>query len=261
MKTTLKYIASILITLLLLPSAQAETLYEEFRNREVLLDIPANSKTSDKRPLILILHGALSNAHIVKRRLNSNMRPLIDRHGIMVAYMNGNGRKLAPSIKRWNVGDIVDIGKPNDVKYLKAFIKKAVRQYNADPKRIYIMGHSNGAMMAYKFICAHPEKVTAIVAVSGTLTTTDCDAEGLKGVLHIHGKRDRVIPIRGVSPLIRGPMRPKFLSVATTEDIIRTSSVPFQFKLLRYQGHSMRRINNAIDLPATAWNYFHDKRK
>ncbi|MGH1350976.1 MAG: alpha/beta hydrolase family esterase [Methyloligellaceae bacterium] len=261
MKITFKYVVSLLATLLLLPPAQAQdtTLYKEFRDREVLLEVPANSTASDKRPLILILHGALSNARIVRNRLNSNMQPVIDKHGVMVAYLNGTGRRLVPQIKRWNVGDLVDIGKPDDTIYIRGFIRMAVKEYKADPDRIYIIGHSNGAMMAYKFICEEPEKIAAIVAVSGTLTTRDCAAKSTKGVLHIHGKRDRVIPVRGPNPLIRGPLRPKFLSVATSREIIQSSGVPFKTRILWRQGHSMRRINNAINLPETAWQYFQDK--
>jgi polyhydroxybutyrate depolymerase len=60
-----------------------------------------------------------------------------------------------------------------------------------------VVGLSNGGMMAYRLAGAIPEKITAIVTVSASLTVDDFDMAKDVAVLHIHGTDDQFVPIAG----------------------------------------------------------------
>jgi len=44
-----------------------------------------------------------------------------------------------------------------------------IRDYNIDPKRVYVTGISNGAIMSYRLACELSSKITAIAPVDGNI--------------------------------------------------------------------------------------------
>ncbi|MGH1349374.1 MAG: alpha/beta hydrolase family esterase [Methyloligellaceae bacterium] len=234
---------------------------KRFEGRRYILDVPSREHSRKRRPLIIFLHGAMGNARGVKRNLNADMRPIIEKYGVMVAYMNGNPIPLLPRRGTWNAGTCCGTSEAeniDDVGFIDRFIKHAVRRLHADPGRVYLMGHSNGAMMAYRYACEHPRKVAAIVTISGTVMTRRCRPSGLKGVLHIHGESDETVPIRG-GLVKRFRKENNFTSVSDTKRLMSKSGVPFKFIPLEDVGHGLRDINSAVNIPITAWRFFSTK--
>ncbi len=232
---------------------------ERFEGRKYILDTPSRKARGQKRPLIIFLHGAMGNARGVKRNLNDDMRPLIEKRNVMVAYMNGNPIRMLPRRGTWNAGTCCGSSEKeniDDVGFIKRFIRHAVRNHKADPKQIYLMGHSNGAMMAYRFACEHPGRIAAIVTISGTVMTKSCKPAGLKGVLHIHGRADRRVPIQGGEVPMRFGKVNNFTSVSKTKSIMKKYGVRFKFIPLEGVGHGLRDINSAVNIPDTAWKFF-----
>lgn len=232
----------------------------QFQERSFILDKPLAQRGDKQRyPLVIVLHGAYGNARGMKKILNTNMRPLIEKHRFIVAYMNGNPIKKHPHIGTWNAGICCGRSsrdKLDDVSFLSSFIEHAVKNLNADAQRVYLIGYSNGAMMAYRYICEHPEKVAAIAAVSGPVMTNNCSPEGLQGVLHVHGMEDDRVPVNG-GRSEHGLARPNnYTSVRKTGEIMKSASVPFVFRALPKVKHGLNQVNNRINLPATAWGYF-----
>src|SRR5204863_7544544 len=76
--------------------------------------------------------------------------------------------------KSWNAGRP---GVPahergvDDVGFLTALIDLFVKDHGADPKRVFVTGMSNGAMMAHRLGCEASEKIAAIGPVAGLLST------------------------------------------------------------------------------------------
>src|SRR5205085_1985187 len=71
--------------------------------------------------------------------------------------------------------------------------------YSVDPRRIFVVGHSNGGFMAYRMACDHSDTVAAIVSVAGAMydDARKCRAAHPVSVLQVHGPPDNVIPYQG----------------------------------------------------------------
>jgi phospholipase/carboxylesterase len=81
------------------------------------------------------------------------------------------------------------------------FVRDAVSSYSADPRRVYIGGFSQGAMMALTAGLSQPDLVAGIFSMSGPILPGMEDwyapAEALQGmpIIVTHGTRDDVIPL------------------------------------------------------------------
>jgi len=151
------------------------------RMREGSLHVPP--AYDGKRPysLLFALHGA--NGSGEKFRAMGFDR-LADEYDFIVVYPDGIGR-------RWDSGD--------DNEFFARMVDEFKKQYTIDPRRIYVTGHSAGAMEAYELASMNPGLFTAIAPVSGTVMA-ETPRENLlpTSVLHIHGLRDEEIPFTGV---------------------------------------------------------------
>jgi polyhydroxybutyrate depolymerase len=56
----------------------------------------------------------------------------------------------------------------DDVGYLRTLIDDACARLPIDPRRIYVVGMSNGATMAARFACEHAERIAALAQIAGT---------------------------------------------------------------------------------------------
>ncbi len=160
---------------------------------------PAISDTK-KFPLMIVLHGGLGNAESISE--TTQMNRVADSGQFIVAYPNGTGGRIRAMTNRrtWNAGTCCgqavkrDI---NDVLFIERMIDRIGSTFPIDKNRIYVAGMSNGAMMAYRLACEIPDKIAAVIAVSGTLAIDNCDAAKNIPVLHIHGDQDENVPFEG----------------------------------------------------------------
>ena len=75
----------------------------------------------------------------------------------------------------WNATDACcnfENSQVDDVAYLDGLITEISAAYNVDPKRIYVVGHSNGGFMAYRMACAKADRIAAVVSVAGATFAT-----------------------------------------------------------------------------------------
>ena len=173
--------------------------------RTYLLHVPANYDEQKAWPLVLVLHGAFSTAGRFEKK--SGFSELADREGFVVAYPNGIG--VLGLLQHWNAGHccgLAEKDRVDDVGFLRYVIDDVSRKVRVDPQRIYVAGHSNGAMLAYQFASENSERIAAVCVVSGSIGS----ARG-KGVeacrtgppktavplLAIHGRQDQSVPFAG----------------------------------------------------------------
>jgi phospholipase/carboxylesterase len=84
---------------------------------------------------------------------------------------------------------------------LPGFVDEIVKAYGADDKCVYVAGFSQGAMMSLALALTRPEKIAAVVALSGRFPSFvlehDPDRKSLEGMpaLVTHGLYDPVLPI------------------------------------------------------------------
>jgi polyhydroxybutyrate depolymerase len=166
----------------------------------VIPDAPAKGR----RPLVLLLHGHVGSARQVLGLGRgaaplSRWKDLADRDGVLV--IAADGERGADHKQGWNDcrADARNNPKTDDVGFLRALLDHAVETLDADPARVYVMGMSNGAMMAYRVAVELGPRVAAFAAVSGSMAVKNACPEAKTPVsaLIINGTRDPLVPYAG----------------------------------------------------------------
>jgi len=87
----------------------------------------------------------------------------------------------------------------DDVAYVNAIIDDVTTKYNVDPKRIFVIGHSNGAFMSHRLACDSSNRVAAIASLAGAVWNdpSKCNPTSKISVLDIHGDADMTIGYDG----------------------------------------------------------------
>jgi len=101
----------------------------------------------------------------------------------------------------WNDGRM-----PNrtvdDVGYLAAVIDHVCARLPIERRRVYLVGMSNGATMAARFVCESADRITAFAQVAGTAAVSVGEAARPAGpvpLLHIDASADEFAPYEGGS--------------------------------------------------------------
>ena len=183
--------------------------------RDYLLHVPRNYDKQKAWPLVLVLHGAFSTAGTMEA--GSGYSALADREGFVVAYPNGIG--LFGFLQHWNAGHccgLAEMDHVDDSEFLRYVIRDVSNELHIDPQRIYVVGHSNGAMLAYRFASENCESIAGVGIVAGSIGSS----KGRKGatrrigppelpvpLIAIHGREDRSVPFEGGPGLRSGGRR------------------------------------------------------
>jgi polyhydroxybutyrate depolymerase len=149
-------------------------------------------------PLFIVLHGYGANGLAQQAYLGFAL--LSETHTFLLAYPDGTYDSQGQRF--WNATDAccnIDHKDIDDVAYVNAIIDDVTAQYNVDPKRIFLIGHSNGAFLSHRFACEHGDRVAAIVTIAGMQWNdpTKCPAATPVAVLQVHGDADEVIAYNG----------------------------------------------------------------
>jgi polyhydroxybutyrate depolymerase len=172
------------------------------RERSYLIHIPDSVRKNKPAPLVIVIHGAQANAQ--KAEQITGMSVKSENEGFIVAYPNGTGIKNYKGTKTWNAGNCCGpayIMQINDVGFISELINEIQKNYNIDKKRIYILGISNGGMLAYILTCKLSDKIASIADITGAMNITDCSPTQPVSVLIVHGTADPVIRYEGGKPL------------------------------------------------------------
>lgn len=160
-------------------------------DRSFRVFIPFGLRENAKVPLVVALHGGLGSGD--QFALTSRFEPLAQDQGFVVVFPDGIGAT-------WDAGGCCgQASRTNvdDVGFLVALIDLMKREAPIDAGRVFMTGHSNGAMMSFRFGCERPELVKAIAPVAGSLEIPECKAGTATNMLAIHGDADQNHPIDG----------------------------------------------------------------
>jgi polyhydroxybutyrate depolymerase len=152
-------------------------------------------------PLVVVLHGFGGNSEKIERYYR--LDPLAQQLGFFVVYPDGTEEtRKAHRWNRlrqfWNATDACCNrwgAQVDDVGYLDAVIDDMGAHYRIDPKRIFVMGLSNGGYMSYRYACDRAARVAAIVSQAGAMwkDARRCRPSEPVAVLQIHGTRDQMV--------------------------------------------------------------------
>lgn len=168
--------------------------------RALLLARPYRKVVSNKYdggtavPLMLLLHGYGGSGLIQDTYFNGST--LAQAQNFILAAPDGT---LDSTNRRfWNATDACcdwfKLG-VDDVKYLSAIIDQLTFQYRVDPKRIWVVGHSNGGFMAHRLACERADTFAAIVSLAGAqnFDSAKCQPAGPVAALQVHGTADTTV--------------------------------------------------------------------
>jgi polyhydroxybutyrate depolymerase len=166
--------------------------------RPFQLHVPGSYNAATKAPLVVLLHGYQGSA--AQQEAYFKLTAESDRRGFLYAMPDGTTDQVG--MKFWNATAAccnfyrtsVD-----DSAYLSRLLDTVKSSYSVDATRVYLVGHSNGAFMAYRMACEHADQITAIVSLAGAMTndTATCKPKRPVSVLQIHGTEDRTIAFDG----------------------------------------------------------------
>lgn len=167
------------------------------QDRSYMMYVPANLP-KEKVPLMIFLHGGFGSADHSYENIGFN--EVADKNQFIVAYPNGTSIRAGRNFRVWNAGQCCGPAQKNnvnDVHFIEMMIKEIIQKYPVDPKRVYVSGMSNGAMMTYRLVCELPELITAAIPVSGVIEIDNCKAGQNIPLMHIHGTADASIQFNG----------------------------------------------------------------
>ena len=146
----------------------------------------------EKPPLVLLFHGLGSSGDRILEQ--SQWAEKAARERIVVVAPDGQPPRPTEPIdpignpRRWN----------NDLEFTQALLTRALVDFRCDSRRVYLVGHSNGAKFCYQLAAAYPRQWAAMAIVSG-LTPPDLPPQvnPVVPTYAFHGEEDAIIPLDG----------------------------------------------------------------
>lgn len=173
--------------------------------RQYRVKIP-NHCTTSQCPLLFALHGGMGNAKDFEK--SSQFNVVSDDHNVIVVYPDGVGY-FKYTMHVWNSGYIEEGIKrgSNDVLFIKTVILELKKNLNIS--KVFITGHSNGAMMTYRVAGECPEVFQGAAPVSGSIGGKATKTSNMYiipspsqpiNIVHVHGFLDINLKYNGGYP-------------------------------------------------------------
>ena len=182
------------------PSASAGLAAPGVRQRQLSFDgssrnyrvfSPSAPTTGPGLPLVVVLGGVGDSAQSMTNATQFDQRAATGN--FVVAYPESAG----PS---WNAGFCCagpDSNAVDDVGFLNLFLDQLERDYRIDAARVYTVGVSAGAMMAYRWACADAGRIAGVGSVAGAMLLDGCHPAKAVSIIEIHGTADPIVPYTG----------------------------------------------------------------
>ncbi|HVN01746.1 MAG TPA: prolyl oligopeptidase family serine peptidase [Caulobacteraceae bacterium] len=227
----------------------------DYGGRPLIVYAPARLPPAGQRALVVVLHGGLGNADRIEAggaEHGLNMDAAADQDGFLVAYVNGTPvtRNMGPQFLGWNAGGGCcgqsAASGVDDVGYITGAATMLAQKYGVAPGRVFVMGHSNGAMMAQRLVCETSFFAVA-VAVSGPLNLDipRCPDGAGHRVLAIHGVDDANVPVKG-GVGSKGFSQVSYHSEAASQAAWRASGAAYTLRLVPGADHPIDHIDAAL---------------
>lgn len=161
------------------------------------IHLPSDMEPNKKYPTIFTLHGKGSN--------EENMFELVSplTNDFIIIGVRGH----LPLGRGYQYYDLKSLGNPiremfdNAIHELETFIHGATEKYPIDPGQRYILGFSQGAILAMTLALTMGEQLKGIVALNGYVPDFVKNEYSLRSINKVsifvsHGEYDSVFPVR-----------------------------------------------------------------
>ncbi|MCP4188056.1 MAG: hypothetical protein GY763_10695 [Gammaproteobacteria bacterium] len=159
--------------------------------------VPPGS-TNSQAPLLVVLHGTGGDARTTQKWLGFD--EFADKYGFVVVYPHSPDGQ-------WDAG--AGVMKPgtgertlrNDSGYVTSIIDEVAGIHSLDREKIFVIGISDGASMAFRLSCVLDGTFAGLVSVAATIpvyANKNCTAAKPLSALFFHGKQDTILPWDGI---------------------------------------------------------------
>jgi len=187
---------------------QTKIIFHHLLKRQYLLYVPSSYTGVTPVPLVVVFHGGPNTPENASGRFGISEKA--EEEGFIVAYANAS--EIMNDF--WMLGyglftanlwvELVRLW-INEEGYAKKIIRKTQRQFNINPDRIYLAGHSNGAMFSYLLASKLSNIVAAIASNGGCIgghiknypMYTIPEPKNPVSIVIFHGKLDIMCPYDG----------------------------------------------------------------
>jgi poly(3-hydroxybutyrate) depolymerase len=223
----------LIATLLLLPLTAAaakdditkELITSKGKTRAYYLYVPSTIKPSSPAPLIVMLHGS---GH-VGMSLVEKWKDLAKKEGIIIAGPDSTDSRSWSS--------------PQDgPDFLHDLVEELKAKYPINPRRVYLFGHSGGAIFALLMSLMESQYFAATAIHAGALPSGDSDlidsAQRKIPIFIQVGDSDQSFPLK---------------AVRATRDLLNSKG--FSVELTELPGHDHWYYDLAPKINRTAWDF------
>ena len=206
------------------PKITKETIEFGGKKRAYYLYVPENLPS--KPPLILTLHGSSRDGS----SLVEKWKEIADKEGFILAGPN------SLNSSRWSSTD-------DSEDFLREIVEQLKGRYSIDPKRVFLFGHSAGAVYALNLSMSQSEYFAATAVHAGSWRSSE--------ELNILRLAKRKTPIA----IFVGDVDQYFPldSVKKTEELLKANQFPVQVTIMK--GHDHWYYDLAPDINRNAWAF------
>jgi polyhydroxybutyrate depolymerase len=180
----------------------SDTLESQGRRWTYYSSSPAGSSVAP--PLVLLFHGAGGSGGGFLDR--SGWADKARAEGFVAVAPSGlcKNPEESPDFltnpRVWNVGLGLFKGKRdeiNDAAFVLDLTGRVVQAFHADPQKIYLVGHSNGATFCYRLATLYPARWAAVAGVAGPLYPALSPLRRPLPTYCLFGTEDPLLPMGG----------------------------------------------------------------
>jgi polyhydroxybutyrate depolymerase len=170
-------------------------------------DVYVPDEPATPSPLVVVLHGGTQSNDVLESGAMLELRRLADEDGAVLALPNGTSSATGASGPsgsfNWNdcrsdAGPAATVA--DDVGFVARMIDEIAMGRPIDAERVYVVGASNGGMMAYRLALELSHRIAAVAAAIANLPLNgECRAapEEPLSVLIMNGTADPIMPWAG----------------------------------------------------------------
>lgn len=207
-----------------------ETFESSGKKRTYYLLMPDQATPDHPAPLLVLLHGSGHNG----LSLVDKWKDLASKEGIIIAGPDSNNPES------WRT----PVDGPD---FLRDLVSELESKYPIDKHRVYLFGHSGGAVFAIYMALYESEYFAAVAIHAGAMKTRDVSlVEGAK----------RKIPIY----MVVGTVDPFFplTDVRATRDMLNKNG--FDSQLIEMPGHDHNYYDPAPKINAGVWSFLKEQK-
>lgn len=174
------------------------------RERSFIVHIPPGYSNLVSLPIVIMLHGGGGTAEGAIKETGWEKKA--DEANFIAVFPEGLPRdpdappRFLGNPRTWNDGSQRFSNESNDIAFLAGIIDYMKTKFNADPKRIFITGFSNGASMTFHAGAQLADRVAAVAPVAGAFWSPPNSMATPVSLLYITGAEDPLNRIEGGVP-------------------------------------------------------------